>query len=51
MKRVEANDPASICLLGNNYEHGNGGLQLDQAKAMDYTLGQQSLVIVRRIIV
>ena len=34
-ERVEANDPASICLLGNNYEHGNGGLQQDQAKAME----------------
>jgi TPR repeat protein len=34
MKRVEANDPASICMLGNFYQHGLRGLQQDRAKAI-----------------
>jgi TPR repeat protein len=34
MRRVEANDPASICLLANFYQHGNG-FQQDQTKAME----------------
>ena len=29
MKRVEVNDPVSICLLANSYHHGSGGLQQD----------------------
>jgi tetratricopeptide (TPR) repeat protein len=35
MKRAEANDPASIYMLGNHYHHGLGGLQQDHAKAME----------------
>jgi TPR repeat protein len=35
MKRAEANDPASICLLANDYYRGTGGLQQDHAKAME----------------
>jgi TPR repeat protein len=35
MKRVKANDPASICLLGNFYQHGVRGFQQDHAKAME----------------
>jgi TPR repeat protein len=35
MKRVEANDAASICLLGNFYHNGYHGLQQDQTKAME----------------
>jgi TPR repeat protein len=34
MKRVDANDAASICMLANYYEHGNGGLQQDHGKAI-----------------
>ena len=35
LKRVEANDPASIFLLANIYYRGEGGLQQDQVKAME----------------
>jgi TPR repeat protein len=35
MKRVEANDAASIGLLGNHYEHGLNGFQQDQTKAIE----------------
>ena len=35
MKRVEANDAASIYLLGNSYRHGSIGLQHDHAKAIE----------------
>jgi TPR repeat protein len=35
MKRVAANDAASINLLGNLYENGLLGLQQDRAKAME----------------
>jgi hypothetical protein len=35
MKRVEANDPASINLLANNYLHGHEGLQQDRTKAIE----------------
>jgi tetratricopeptide (TPR) repeat protein len=35
MKRVEANDPGSIFMLANYYEHGNGGLQQDHLKAIE----------------
>jgi TPR repeat protein len=35
MKRAEANDAASICLLANFYQHGLNGLQQDHAKAME----------------
>jgi TPR repeat protein len=35
MKRVEANDPASICMLAIHYHHGRAGLQQDMAKAKD----------------
>ena len=34
-KRVAANDPNSMCLLAQDYEDGNGGLQQDHTKAMD----------------
>jgi TPR repeat protein len=34
-KRVEANDPASIFILGDHYYHGGAGLQQDYAKAME----------------
>ena len=34
MKRVEANDAASILLLADSYYHGLNGLQQDHAKAM-----------------
>jgi TPR repeat protein len=35
MKRVAANDPASIGVLANFYQHGYHGLQQDHAKAME----------------
>jgi TPR repeat protein len=35
MKRVEANDPASIAILAKYYYHGIVGVQQDQAKAME----------------
>jgi TPR repeat protein len=35
MKRVAANDPASICLLANSYERGLHGFQEDHAKAKE----------------
>jgi TPR repeat protein len=35
MKRVDANDAASICLLAYFYQHGLRGLQQDHAKAME----------------
>jgi hypothetical protein len=50
MKRAEANDPISIGVLGNHYHHGLRGFQQDHAKALNYTLGQQILAIVRLII-
>jgi tetratricopeptide (TPR) repeat protein len=34
-KRVEANDPVSICMLGNYYYNGRGGLQQDHSKGME----------------
>jgi TPR repeat protein len=35
MKRVEANDAASIGVLGNHYHHGLRGFQQDHTKAME----------------
>jgi TPR repeat protein len=35
MKRVEANDAASIGVLGNHYHHGLRGFQQDHAKAIE----------------
>jgi TPR repeat protein len=35
MKRAEANDAASICLLANGYHNGIVGLQQDRVKAME----------------
>jgi TPR repeat protein len=35
MKRVAANDAASISLLGNSYHHGLHGLQRDEERAME----------------
>ena len=35
MKRVEANDPISICMLANHYYRGVGGLQQDHSKSME----------------
>jgi TPR repeat protein len=35
MKRVEANDAASLFLLANQYHHGKIGFQQDHAKAME----------------
>ena len=35
MKRVEANDAASIFLLANSYENGLNGVQQDQTRAME----------------
>jgi TPR repeat protein len=35
MKRVEANDVASICVLANFYQHGLKGFQQDHAKAIE----------------
>ena len=35
MKRVEANDAASICLLANSYHKGLVGLQQDHTKAIE----------------
>ena len=34
-KRVEANDPASIALLANYYDHGCNGLHQDTAKSIE----------------
>jgi TPR repeat protein len=33
-KRVEANDAGAICILADYYEHGEGSVQQDHAKAM-----------------
>jgi TPR repeat protein len=35
MKRVEANDPASICILADYYLQGRRGVEQDHAKAME----------------
>ena len=35
MKRVAANDAASICMLAYQYHHGLGGFQQDRTKAME----------------
>jgi TPR repeat protein len=35
MKRVEANDPASICMLASCYYHGRDGFQEDHTKSME----------------
>jgi TPR repeat protein len=35
LKRVEANDPASICLLARYYLHGREGLQQNEERAME----------------
>jgi TPR repeat protein len=35
MRRAEANDPTSICLLANFYRAGIGGLQQDEERAME----------------
>jgi len=35
MKRAEANDPTTICLLAHYYYKGKGGLQQDHAKAIE----------------
>jgi TPR repeat protein len=35
MKRVEANDAASICMLADSYYHGLNGFQQDHARAME----------------
>jgi hypothetical protein len=35
MKRVEANDAASICMLADSYYHGLNGVQQDHAKAKE----------------
>ena len=35
MKRVDINDAGAIHMLGNHYHLGKGGLQQDQAKAME----------------
>ena len=49
-KRVEANDPVSICLLANSYHHGSGGLQQDIGQRQwNFTLRQRSLGTVMRI--
>ena len=34
-KRVEANDPASICMLAHYYLHGVGGFQQDHAMSKE----------------
>jgi hypothetical protein len=36
MKRVEANDAASIYVLANHYEHGGLGLQQNYTKAKEF---------------
>ena len=35
MKRVESNDPTSICLLAQHYHHGTAGLQQNHSKAVE----------------
>jgi TPR repeat protein len=35
MKRVEANDPASIYIMANSYQHGLNGFQQDHTNAME----------------
>jgi TPR repeat protein len=35
MKRAEANDHISICVLGNHYHHGLRGFQQDHEKAIE----------------
>ena len=53
MKRVEANDPASIYVLAGYYQEGRGGFQQDHSKAMELNVLAAelgfSLVLVRRI--
>jgi TPR repeat protein len=42
MKRVKANDAASMYMLGNQYHHGRTGLQQDRTKAIEiYERGGQ----------
>ena len=36
MKRVEANDAASICMLADSYQHGLNGVEQDHVKAMEF---------------
>jgi TPR repeat protein len=36
LKRVEANHPSAMCLLASHYQHGNGGLQQDEGRAMEF---------------
>jgi TPR repeat protein len=35
MRRVEANDPASMCVLGDHYFNGLAGFQRDRMKAIE----------------
>jgi TPR repeat protein len=35
MKRVEAHDAFSICMLADSYRHGLNGLQQDEGRAME----------------
>jgi len=37
MKRVEANDATSICLLANSYQHGINGFQQDLQSQWNYS--------------
>jgi TPR repeat protein len=43
MRRVEANDAASICLLAANYHQGRVGFQQDRTKAMELYTGAAEL--------
>jgi hypothetical protein len=49
MKRVEANDAGSVCLLATSYHLGLNGFQQDQTTAMELYAREQILEIVRRI--
>lgn len=50
-KRVKVNNATSIFLLAGYYLHGVNGFQQDRTKAIECTLGQSSLAIVRLIII
>jgi TPR repeat protein len=50
MKRVEANNPASICLLADCCYNGLKGVQQDHTKAMELYVKAAISVIRRRII-
>jgi len=50
-KRMEANDPIAIFNVGNYYRDGRNGFPQDYNKALELWLGQENLVMPKRLIV